>query len=126
MPAETRIETTNREEGKIDKLVGNVIECVETRFDLVQLDVQDKVSDIMASMASVALIGLMFAFMLLLLSIGAAIYLSQRYNSSFIGFAYVSGFYLVAGILLFVSRKRLIRLPVINMLLKRINVNEEN
>jgi hypothetical protein len=77
-------------------------------------------------MASVALIGLMFAFMLLLLSIGAAIYLSQRYNSSFIGFAYVSGFYLVAGILLFVSRKRLIRLPVINMLLKRINVNEEN
>jgi uncharacterized membrane protein YqjE len=126
MPAETRIETTNREEGKIDKLVGNVIECVETRFDLVQLDVQDKVSDIMASMASVALVGLMLAFTLLLLSIGAAIYISQRYNSSFIGFVYVAGFYLVAGILLYLSRKRLIRLPVINMLLKRINLNEEN
>jgi uncharacterized membrane protein YqjE len=126
MPAETRIETTNREEGKIDKLVGNVIECVETRFDLVQLDVQDKVSDIMASVASVALVGLMLAFTLLLLSIGAAIYISQRYNSSFIGFVYVAGFYLVAGILLYLSRKRLIRLPVINMLLKRINLNEEN
>ena len=126
MPAETRIETTNREEGKIDKLVGNVIECVETRFDLVQLDVQDKVSDIMASMASIALVGLMFVFTLLLLSIGLAIYISQRYNSSFIGFVYVSGFYLVAGILLYASRKRFIRLPVINMLLKRINLNEEN
>jgi uncharacterized membrane protein YqjE len=126
MPAETRIETTNREEGRIDKLVGNVIECVETRFDLVQLDVQDKVSDIMASMASIALVGLMLAFTLLLLSIGVAIYISQRYNSSFIGFVYVSGFYLVAGILLYASRKRLIRLPVINMLLKRINLNEEN
>lgn len=118
--------TEIKEESKVDKLVSNVIDCIETRFDLVQLNVQDKVSDIMASMASLVLIGLMLSFTLLLLSIGAAMYISQYYSSSFIGFVYVAGFYLVLAALLFVSRKRLIRLPVMNLLLRKINFNEEN
>jgi hypothetical protein len=113
-------------ESKVDRLVAHVIECAETRFDIIALDVQDKVSDILASMASIVIMGVLITFVVLLLSIAAAIYISGYYESPYIGFVYVAGFYALLAFVLLVSRKRLIKLPIINGLLKKINFHEEN
>jgi uncharacterized membrane protein YqjE len=119
-------ENKDGKEGKVDKLVAHVIECAETRFDIIALDVQDKVSDIMASMASVVIIGVLIGFIILLLSIGAAMYLSDYYHSPYIGFVYVAAFYIVLALLLLVTRKKVIKLPIINGILKKINFHEED
>jgi uncharacterized membrane protein YqjE len=117
---------TESSESKVDRLAAHVIECAETRFDLIAIDVQEKVSGILASMASIAIIGTFIAFIVLLLTIAAAIYISEYYESTFIGFIYLAGFYAVLVFVLLISRKKVIKLPVINGLLKRINFHEED
>jgi hypothetical protein len=114
------------EVNKIEKLISNVIECAETRFDIVAIDVQDKVSDILASIASIAVLGVMAIFAVLLMSIGAAMYLSHYFDSDFAGFFCVSAFYLLVGFILFLKRREWIMLPIINALLRKINFHEEN
>lgn len=114
------------EENKIDRIAGNAIEYAETRMDLMAINIQDKVSEVMASIASIAVLTLIMAFVVLLLSIGAAMYLSQYFDSAFIGFIYVAGFYFVLALILFFTRKTLIKLPIINGLLKKINFHEED
>ena len=114
------------EQSKIDKLLGHVVECAETRFDIVAIDIQDKVTQILASMASIAVVALCLVFVVLLLSIGVAMYLSDYFQSAFIGFLYVAGFYLIVGVVVIFSRNKLIKLPIINGLLKKINFHEEN
>lgn len=119
-------EENKTEETKVDRLVGNVIECAETRIDLMAINIQDKVTEVLASMASVAVIMLLLGLVVLLLSIGAAMYVSEYFNSSFIGFLYVGAFYFVVALVIFFARKSLIKLPIINALLKKINFHEED
>ncbi|MCE3226375.1 MAG: hypothetical protein K0S32_926 [Bacteroidetes bacterium] len=119
-------EEKKSEGGKMEKLISNVVECAETRFDLVAIDVQDKVSDILASIASIAIFGIMVAFALLLLSVGTAMYLAYYFDSFFKGFCVVGVFYLVVGSVLYIKRKDWIRLPIINAVLKKINFHEED
>jgi len=114
------------EENKVEKLVSNVIECMETRFDLVAIDVQDKVSEILASIATSVFIGILITFTVLLLSIGAAMYISNYYESVYVGFIYVAVFYFFLTCIVFLFRKKLIKLPLINGLLKKLNFHEEN
>jgi hypothetical protein len=114
------------EQSKMDKLIGHVIECAETRFDLVAIDIQDKVSEILASMASIALVAMLLGFVVLLVSIGAAMYLSEYFESAFIGFILLAAFYLVVAVIVWVARARLVKLPVINAVLKKINFHEED
>jgi hypothetical protein len=120
------MEAEVKEQNRVDRLLGNVMECMETRFDLMAIEVQDKVSEIMASMASVLIVGVLFTLALFLVSIAGAIYLSRQLNSDYLGFVYVAGFYLLLGVLMYVSRKKLIKLPVINFLLRKINFHEED
>ncbi|MCW3076579.1 MAG: hypothetical protein JWO32_1188 [Bacteroidetes bacterium] len=121
MEAENQIE-----EGKVDKLISHVIECAETRFDIVAIEVQDKVSEILASIASIAVVVILMSFVVLLLSIGAAMYLSNYFQSAFIGFFYVAAFYFVVALIVIFTRKNLIKIPIINTLLKKINFHEED
>lgn len=114
------------EQNKVDKLIGHVIECAETRFDLVAIDIQDKVSELLASMAALALVGMLMGFVVLLLSIGAAMYLSEYFDSGFMGFIVLAAFYLVVAIVAWVLRRRLVKLPVINAVLRKINFHEED
>ena len=57
-------------------------------------------------------------FVLLFLSIGAAIWIGSTYNDYSNGFLYVGLFYLVVSIILYVFRNSLIKVPVINKFLE--------
>jgi len=114
------------ENSKVDRLIGNVIEYAEARFDIIAIDTQDKVTEIMASAAAIAVVGVFFILTLLLISIGAAMYISSYFESPFIGFLYVAAFYLLLGTLLYIKRRSWVKLPVINSLLKKINFHEED
>lgn len=111
---------------KVDRLIGNVIEVAETRFDIVAIDIQDKMTEIMATGASFAIVGVLFFFTLLLASIGAAIFLSGYFESSFMGFLVLAGFYLLLAFAIYFKRRDWIKLPLINTLLKKIHFHEEN
>lgn len=115
------------EKHKVEKLFGDVKEYAETKLDIMALNIQDKGSDIAASAASVLTLGIVLVFILLFLSLGAALIVGHYcFNDTSIGFFCVAGFYLVVFIVLYYCRTKLIKMPLINFILKKIHFHEED
>jgi hypothetical protein len=113
-------------EGKIEKFIAHVKEYVETRADLLALNVQDKLSDVISSMVSALILGFLTIVILFFLSIGSAWWLGQVLGSPSIGFFCIAGIYALIGILIYLFRKQWIKMPMINFLIKKINLREED
>ena len=78
-----------------DSLIGNLTGYLDTRIDLVKLELQQKISTILVSTvhgAALAMLGLMF---LIFVSIFAGLALNSALNSPYWGFGIVAGIYLV-------------------------------
>ncbi len=115
-------------EGKnrVEQLVSNIKEYAETRLDIALLNTQDKISDILSSIASIAVVAILGMLIILFSSIGAAWWIGQMLHNPSIGFFCVAGFYLLAAIIIYLNRNNWIKNPLINGLLKKININEED
>jgi hypothetical protein len=112
------------ERSKIEQLAGNVKAYLETRFDIVVLNLQDKLSSVISSVASVLVLALLSVFVIFFASVGAAWWIGQTLQNSSIGFFCVAGFYLLLTIIIVIFKDAWIKLPVINALLRKININE--
>ena len=111
---------------KVEQLVGNLKEYAETRFDIAVLNTQDKVTDVLSTIASMAVVGLLAMLIIIFSSVGAAWYVGQLLHNPSLGFFCVAGFYLIVAIIFYVNRDSWVKLPVINSLLKKININEQD
>ncbi|MBF9236034.1 phage holin family protein [Hymenobacter sp. BT683] len=86
-----------------DSLIGNLTGYLDTRIDLVRLELQQKASTVFVSTihgATLAILGLMFV---IFLSVFAGLALNSVLDSPFWGFGIVAGFYLVLLILVLVG-----------------------
>ena len=88
---------------KLDSLIDNITGYVEARFELMKMEVKEDFAKGLAKMAVFMLMGVIFMFFLILISIALA-YLLAKSVGVFGGFAIVAGFYLVLGLLLFAFR----------------------
>jgi uncharacterized membrane protein YqjE len=114
------------EKSKVERLLSNVEEYAETRYDLALLNAQEKAGNVISSMASGMLLTVFSLFVLLFVSIGGAWALGEYFHSPSIGFFSIAGFYLLVAILVYVNREKWIRLPIMNALLRKINIHEED
>jgi uncharacterized membrane protein YqjE len=84
----------------IGEIIQTLKSMVETKIELVKLDIQEQISGIVSRFLILFLIG-SFGFMVLLfLSLGGAFYLNQIMVSTYKGFLVVGAFYFL-GVLLF-------------------------
>ena len=86
-----------------DSLIGNLTGYLDTRIDLVRLELQQKVSSAFVGTihgVTLALLGLLF---LIFVSIFAGLALNDALNSDFWGFGIVAGFYLLLLVLVLVG-----------------------
>jgi len=95
-------------------------EYLETRYDLVRLKTIDKSSDVLSSTATFIIITVAVLFFLMMASIGLALYLGYLFDSLYLGFFCVAGFYLLVVIILFATRKQLIKTPIYNSIIRKI------
>lgn len=103
---------------KIESLVERLKEYVNTRIAQVKLSVAEKISKVAALMIAVLMAALVFVLFLVLISIAVAIAIGQQLNNMWLGFLIMAGIILFTGILLWTLRDKLIRLPIMNMLVK--------
>jgi hypothetical protein len=89
---------------KLDTLIENLTGYVETKVELIKVEVKQDIRGAIANAITYLIIAFVFAMVLLLLSIGTAMVLAQRLGN-FWGFGIVAAFYLVAGIILFARRE---------------------
>lgn len=86
-----------------DSLIGNLTGYLDTRIDLVRLELQQKVSTILVGTihgAALAMLGLLF---IIFVSIFAGLALNSALDSTYWGFGVVAGFYLVLLVLVLVG-----------------------
>jgi len=93
---------------KLDQLIENLTGYVESKVELIKVDVRQDVTDGIAAAITYLIIAFVFAMVLLLLSVGIALVLAQRFGN-FWGFGIVAAFYLVAGIILYSRREAMTR-----------------
>lgn len=113
------------EESKIENLVKNIKSYAETRFDIGVLTLQDKTATLLSSIAVVLVVGILCVFVILFASIGSAWCIGKYLNNPYSGYFIISGFYLLVAVIVFINRDKWITLPIINSLLKKININEK-
>jgi len=114
------------EKNRVESIGQNLLKYVETKWNLMLLETSDKASTLISSIASVLLMTVSMIFVLLFLSVGAAIWIGRAYADSSMGFLIVGLFYLVVSIVLYAMRNTLIKIPVINKMLNSFHANNED
>lgn len=100
----------------IEKLYEKAENYTKTSIELVKLQAIDKTSEIISSLAVVISIAFIVAIFTLFLNVGVAIWIGDALDNMALGFLIVSGFYAVVGLIIFVGRKSLIRVPIDNLI----------
>ena len=101
-----------------DSLFGNLTGYLDTRIDLVRLELQQKVSTALVGTihgATLAALGLLF---IIFVSIFAGLALNSALGSTFWGFGVVAGFYLLLLILVLVGVNKVAFQSIVNKVLK--------
>ena len=92
---------------KVDALLENLSGYVETRVALLKVEVKEEVAGGLAKGVAYLLIAFVLALFVLFVSVAVAVLLSVKLGL-FAGFAIVAAFYLITGIILWLSRAKLI------------------
>lgn len=92
---------------KVDSLLSNLSGYVETRVELLKIEVKEELAKSLSQAILYFLMAFFIAFFLTFLSIGIALLISSRLGG-FAGFSIVGAFYLLAGLILYFNRKKLI------------------
>lgn len=110
----------DQNEKSFEELTDNLKEYISTRFEILQLEAIDKVS-LIGAVGSFGFIVSMIAVLFFLFgSIALGFYIGELFNSNSIGFAILSGIYLLILIILFTLKKKLFNVRLRNIIIKAI------
>jgi ABC-type multidrug transport system fused ATPase/permease subunit len=93
----------------------------------VKLSIAENVSKMISNLVATLVASLVFFFFLLFASIAGAIGLGQLLNNGWLGFLIVAGFYLIAGIIIWKLKEKLLRIPIMNSMIAKFfdNLSED-
>lgn len=92
---------------KVDSLLNNLSGYVETKIELLKIEVKEDLAKSLSKVILYFLITFMFALFITFISIAVALVLSANLGT-FAGFSIVSIFYLLIGFILLLSREKII------------------
>lgn len=110
---------------KMEELTDSVKEYVNTRVESVKLSVAEKSSALVANLVAGMLVAAVFLFFLIFAGIALALVLGEWTGKMWAGFLIVAGIYLLIGIIVWIAREKIIRLPVMNAMIKQLFSNDD-
>lgn len=110
---------------KAGSLVDQLKEYVNTRVSQAKLSIAEKTSKVVSLLIAVLVIALVFFLFFVLVSVAAAIAIGQWLNNMWLGFLIVAGLCLLLALVLWLAKERLIRIPVLNILIEALFGKEE-
>jgi hypothetical protein len=93
---------------------------VDTRLDTVKLSVAEKTSALLANVLAGIVVALVFICFIFFGSIALALLLGSWMGAWWLGFLIVAGIYLLLGLITWLARGRLIRLPIMNAMIRQL------
>ena len=111
---------------KAEELADNIKELVNVKFDSVKLMVAEKSSKVASNIISAIIVALVAIFFVVFLSVALAYFLAEKLNNTWAGFLIVSGIYLLAAIIIRLTKEKMIRLPIMNAILSQLSKEDED
>ena len=91
-----------------------------TSLELLKLNAIDKTADVIASLALLLCLFMVFAMFTLFITVGIGLLLGKLLNSYALGFFCISGFYIVLGFTLYQFRHKFIKDPVSGLIIRKL------
>jgi len=110
---------------RIESLLGQAKEYVNTRLAQFKLSVAEKISKTMATVIAGLVAALVFFLFLVFAGIAAAIALGQWTGYMWLGFLIIAALYLLLAIVVWKAKDRLLALPIMNAIIGRLFDEEE-
>jgi Putative Actinobacterial Holin-X, holin superfamily III len=110
---------------RVEDLAAHVREYVNNRIDSVKLSAAEKSSKLMANMIAKMAVLLIFVFFIVFASIALAYGLAKLTGEFYWGFLMVAGAYLLLGWIVWLLKEKIIRLPMMNAMLKQLFKDDE-
>jgi len=108
-------------DGVIEALFERAKDYAETRGDLFKLKAIKKAAEIGSSVISAIVTAILFLVFLLMLNIGLGFWVGELLGSTYLGFFALAGFYLIVGIIVNSSSKKILKGPLADSIIKKIN-----
>jgi hypothetical protein len=105
-------------QSKVEAFTDDVKSYVTTLVELYRLKFTDKLSSAGAAITVYVIMLLLGLLVLIMISIGAAIWISEGLGSSFAGFFIVAGIYVLLGGLIWATKGSILKKPVNNAIIK--------
>ena len=105
---------------KIEELADNIKQYVNNRIDAAKLTAAEKTSGVIANLIAGLIVAAVFMFFIVFASIAFSLLLGEWIGKLWAGFLIVAGIYLLIGIIVWIAREKIIRLPIMNALIKQL------
>ncbi len=109
---------------KAEELADTIKEYVNTRIESVKLNVAEKSSVVIANVLAGMVLAVVFLFFIIFASTALAFGLGEWIGRTWAGFLIVGCLYLLAGIVVWYAREKIIRMPIMNALIKQLFRND--
>ena len=110
---------------KLDDVVGNIKEYINNRIALVKIEVAEKTSGVVSSIIAFFLVIFIFLLVVIFFSVALALGIGKITGENYWGFLIVSAIYLILGLTLWKAKDRIIRIPIMNSILRQLYKEEE-
>ncbi|HMO61450.1 MAG TPA: phage holin family protein [Ferruginibacter sp.] len=105
---------------RIETLSAQVKAYANARIDAAKLELAEKISSLLSNLIAGAIAVLVFLVFFLFLNFSIAYMLADLTGKTWIGFLIVAAFYLLIAVVVWVAREKIIRIPVMNSILKEL------
>ncbi|MBE7170932.1 MAG: hypothetical protein INR73_10100 [Williamsia sp.] len=113
------IENPSETQNPIKALFAEGTDYLKNKRDLLKLKAVDKSSDVISSVIEGVALFFISIFFIILFSIALALLVGSLIGSNWGGFFIIAGLYALIGLILHVSRNKLIKAPVVRALIKK-------
>jgi len=111
---------------RVEELADTIREYVNTRIESVKLSAAEKSSAVIANVLAGLIVALVFFFFIVFASIALSFALSEWIGKTWAGFLIVAFLYLLAGMIAWAARGKIIRLPLMNALIQQLFSHDDD
>ncbi len=110
---------------RVEELADTIKEYVNTRIESVKLSAAEKTSAVVANILAGVFVALVFLFFFIFASVALSLGLGEWIGKTWAGFLVVAVLYLLIGIIVWAARGKIIRLPLMNAMIRQLSGNDE-
>ena len=109
---------------KVEEMVEHFKAYMETKVTQVKLGVAEKMSKLIATLIAMMFVLIVFFFFVIFGSVAASYAIGAWLGKTWLGFLIVAFFYLLLGFIMWLAKDKLLRIPILNAIIRQLFNNE--